>query len=167
MGGPGSGWRGSKKLTTDECLTLSISDSIEIGVLVPGWREGKLRWRQEGQDGPIAEIGYSSTMCADGTGTLRLRYTADGEPVDYCIELVSTLPPIGGRRWWFKCPVTGTRAANLYLPPGAKRFASRQAHDLTYRSCQESGKFDRSCRWMAKRLGRDEAQIRELLMRGR
>jgi hypothetical protein len=49
------------------------------------------------------------------------------------------VPHYGGRRWWFICPIKKIRVAKLYLPPGATQFASRKAHDLTYRSVQESG----------------------------
>jgi hypothetical protein len=47
------------------------------------------------------------------------------------------------------------RAAKLHLPPGATQFASRNAHNLTYRSSRESGWRKRSekfWRRMAQRL---------------
>jgi hypothetical protein len=34
------------------------------------------------------------------------RYQADGEPLDYKIRLVTTIPNYGGRRWWFICPMS-------------------------------------------------------------
>ena len=40
----------------------------------------------------------------------------------------------------------------LYLPPGGKYFGSRQAHGLTYTSCQESGKYDGLFRRLAAAL---------------
>ena len=76
----------------------------------------------------------------------------------YTVTLVSTVPHYGGRRWWFICPIKKTRVAKLYLPPGATRFGSRKAHDLTYTSCQESGAGERSDRFwrrVARRQGRD------------
>ena len=54
------------------------------------------------------------------------RYQADGEPLDYKIRLVTTIPNYGGRRWWFICPSSRDdggpprRMAKLYLPPGER-----------------------------------------------
>jgi hypothetical protein len=61
--------------------------------------------------------------------------------------MTSTALHSGGRRWWFICPVMGTRLGKLYLPAGATHFAGRQAHNLTYNSCQKSG---RDIRFFAK-----------------
>ena len=36
----------------------------------------------------------------------------------------------------------GRRAGKLYLPSVARYFGCRRCYDLTYRSCQESHKFD-------------------------
>ena len=55
------------------------------------------------------------------------------------------------------------RIAKLYLPPGQMYFGSREAHGLTYTSCQESGKFRRLHRDLAARMGTDEATIRRVL----
>jgi hypothetical protein len=57
---------------------------------------------------------------------------------DYWVGLITTPQPFGGRRWWFLCPRTGALAAKLHLPPGAFTFASRQAHQLGYRSQRET-----------------------------
>ena len=63
---------------------------------------------------------------------LRLSFEADGVGVDQHVQLTCTEPPF---RWWFVCPSMNIRAAKLYLPPGARQFASRKAHGLIYR-CQ-------------------------------
>ena len=63
---------------------------------------------------------------------VRLKYEVDGVAVDHCVRLALTEQP---RRWWFVCPLENIRVAKLYLPPGARRFASRKAHDLIYK-CQ-------------------------------
>jgi hypothetical protein len=81
----------------------------------------------------------------------------------YTILLVSSVPHYGGRRWWFICPIKKTRVAKLHLPPGATQFASRNAHDLTYRSVQESGWRKRSekfWRRTAERLGCDPPALK-------
>ena len=165
MGASGSGCQAVKKHTVEEGLILSIRELNRIGALAPGWREGSLRWRQG--DHACATADYISTIYRDGTGLLGLHYTSRGEDIHDWISLVSTVPHYGGRRWWFKCPHTGLRTTKLYLSPGANHFASRQAHDLTYRSCQESGSFDRLCRRVAGYTGRDAAEVRKSLMRKR
>jgi hypothetical protein len=74
---------------------------------------------------------------------MKLRYTADGERVHLPISMTSTAVHLGGRRWWFICPVTAKRVEKLYLPGGATHFAGRKANDLTYTSCQQSGREKR------------------------
>jgi hypothetical protein len=64
--------------------------------------------------------------------SVRLRYEVDGVAVDHCVRLALTEQP---RRWWFVCPLENIRVAKLYLPPCARRFASRKAHGLMYK-CQ-------------------------------
>lgn len=56
-----------------------------------------------------------------------------GQRIQQRLDLVS-LPrvPYGGRRWFFLCPQTGTRACRLYLPPAREGFLSREAHGLRY-----------------------------------
>ena len=61
---------------------------------------------------------------------MRLRYTANGNPVDYRVRLTSTRPNFGGLRWWFVCPLVRRRVAKLYLPPGQIYFGSREAYGL-------------------------------------
>jgi hypothetical protein len=60
----------------------------------------------------------------------------------------------------------GLRVEKLYLPPGALWFGSRLAHNLTYRSCQESRQFDAIDRLVASRLDADVKTIRWLMKRG-
>ena len=142
MGGRGSGWQRERKTTVEEGLVLDVKDLVAMGALVPRWREGSLSWRSGAET--IATVGYGSSTYSDATGTLWLRYVVDGKPMHYTITLVSTVPHYGGRRWWFICPIKKIRVSKLYLPPGATQFASRKAHDLTYRSVQESGWRKRS-----------------------
>ena len=134
------------KLAVEDCLTLSTADLASCCVLDPGCRSGLWRWG-EGQGAPTME--YECSVNRAGYAYLTLRYSTQGESHSYCVSLVSTVLPSRGRRWWFKCPLKDVRVANLYLPPGAIRFASRQAHNLTYRSCQESGRLTRRVRRMA------------------
>ena len=155
MGGQGSGWQRERKTTVDEGLILTIKDLAANGALNPGCPKGTLRWRFG--ETTIAAMEYNSSLHSDGIGTLWLRYTAGGERMYYTITLVSTVPHYGGRRWWFICPIKKTRVAKLYLPPNANQFASREAHDLSYRSCQSSFRPERARR-RTERLARQMAQ---------
>jgi hypothetical protein len=156
MGGSGSGWQGPKKTIVEDCLILSVKELTDFGAFKPGWRKGSYAWRCGEEQ--VAELEYSTSMSPDGTGTLWLRYTVEGQFMHYTVTIVTTVPHYGGRRWWFICPIKKIRVGKLYLPPGATQFGSRKAHDLTYTSCRESGSRQRSIgffRRMARRLGVD------------
>ena len=58
-------------------------------------------------------------------------------PRELAVRFTDTEKYFGGVRWWFVCPVTGAKAAKLYLPPGCDTFASRKAFHLAYRSQNE------------------------------
>jgi hypothetical protein len=99
MGGYGSGWQRTRKLTVEEGLTLAVKDFAAIGAIGPRWHEGSFSWRSGTET--RATVGYGSTTYSDGEGTLWLRYAVDGKPMHYTVTLVSTVPHYGGRRWWF------------------------------------------------------------------
>jgi hypothetical protein len=111
---------------------------------------------------------YESELRQDGTGSLFLRCVGPAQQFCHWVSLCSTVPHYGGRRWWFICPVKKIRIAKLYLPPGATRFASRQAYSLTYRSCQRPFRLERVRRRterLARQMSQNEARFRELMKR--
>ena len=130
----------------EDCLTLSPAFLLKgRAVADVAYASGAVSWSYPGS-GPLASIRYAATLSPHGAGYIRLRYAARGEAMDYLVRLVTTRPNYGGLRWWFLCPVSAQRgiekrAAKLYLPPGAKFFGCREAHDLTYQSCRESWRF--------------------------
>jgi hypothetical protein len=171
MGGYGSGWKGPKTTTVEDCLCLSISAMLKKNALIDGAiTRGNWQWGYDGPD-PHAEIAYIANLVDPDAAWLRLIYTARGHPMDYRIEIVATQPTFGGRRWWFLCPVDRKdggpprRVTKLFRPPDGRYFGSRQAYGLTYTSCQESGKFNRLYRQLAEELGRDPASIKRVLKR--
>jgi hypothetical protein len=109
------------------------------------------------------------TVALSQAAGMRLHHRAHGEWVDYRVRLITIRPHYGGLRWWFVCPLTRQgdnpprRVAKLYLPQGGRYFGSRAACGLTYRSCQESGKFSGRFRELAAQMGTDEAMIRAVL----
>ncbi len=139
MGGPGSGrhW-GSGKSTVEDGLTLDINNLVRDGNIRPGkWCWGTLTWRRVPSGDEIGSIGYQANLIDLDDAWMRLQYQLNGESKDYRIVLESTRPNYGGRRWWFRCPVTGRRVAKLHSPPGGDIFASRRAFGLAYRSQSE------------------------------
>jgi hypothetical protein len=169
MGGSRSGrwrWHG-KRITVEECLVLSIADLVRQRLVVAGaWTSGSLSWKRTGEAEPFATIGFEADIGA-ACAWMRLRYITNGNPVDYRVRLTSTRPNFGGVRWWFVCPLVRAdggpprRVAKLYLPPGQVYFGSREAHGLTYTSCQES--HSRLFRRIAAKLGTSEATVRRAL----
>lgn len=173
MGGSGSGWRYSKKTTVEDGLILSMSELVRKKALVTGGlSSGAWCWRYSPHEETFASISYEANLINDDAAWLRLHYSANGEPVDYRIRLVTTKPHYGGLRWWFICPLVRRdgepprRVAKLYLPPGAKYFGNREAYGLTYTSCQESGKFNRLFRDLAADTGMTERDVRAALKDG-
>ena len=75
---------------------------------------------------------------------MALLFNANGKKADQLVRLTATYPFHDKPRWWFVCPSCNRRCGCLYLPPGARRFACRRCHDLTYTAQQErSGSFER------------------------
>jgi hypothetical protein len=137
-----------RKDVVEDCLVLSVKD-VRAGV---GYRNGLFQWRCGDQE--LGAIKFEINLRSAERGYLWLWYNVDGEANCVAISMTSTALHSGGRRWWFICPVMGTRVGKLYLPAGATHFAGRQAHNLTYTSCQKCGRYKRFLRKMAKPLGR-------------
>ncbi|VTS01845.1 Uncharacterized protein OS=uncultured bacterium GN=ACD_48C00479G0005 PE=4 SV=1 [Gemmata massiliana] len=145
MGGFGSGQRWTKKVCVEGCTALDTSELKRMGLLVPrpAARNGTLRWYRKGASEPSSAVGYTIVVGETG-GVLRLDYqmTRSREKLDYAVELVATTCHLGGRRWWFICPLTRNgmtctrRVRKLYLC--GSYFGCRYCHDLTYTSRQES-----------------------------
>jgi hypothetical protein len=140
MGGYGSGWRGPRKYAVEECIVLSMSEAIHHQVIVPGARRcGTLAWGLVEGQGAAIEVEFESDALESRHATLGLTYYVDNRRQTQWIYLSTGRPHFGGVRWWFRCPLTDRCVSKLYVPPNDVLFASRHAHDLTYRSCQISG----------------------------
>jgi hypothetical protein len=127
-----------KRRTVDDSLVLSIKELFDQGLIGENaFRAGSLSWRNVDTFQFHGTIWYEADLRNPEGASLRLRYEMDGLEMDYGVPVAFTEPSYGGRRWYFRCPVQHIRVTKLFLPPGARRFASRQAHDLTYRSMLE------------------------------
>lgn len=123
----------------ENSLVLSIGEVVGNSPRYQGSiRKIMLTWPKAGvfqfQNTMMGEVDLHNPTKA----FLRLRYEIDGTPVDQCVRLTRTEQPF---RWWFVCPLENIRVAKLYLPSGARRFASRKAHGLVYK-CEVQPKRD-------------------------
>jgi hypothetical protein len=138
MGGYGSGRQGGRP-TVESGLTLDINRLLRQRNILPGKHvSGSLKWSYVHSGEKTASIGYEASLLNPETAWARLHYTANGTPKDYRVRLKTTPCHYGGLRWWWICPVSGRRAAKLYLPPGATIFTARKAYRLAYRSQREA-----------------------------
>jgi hypothetical protein len=143
MGGFGSGRQGGGP-TVEDGLRLDINDLLRKGIIVPGaFGGGSLTWTNTATGEKRAEIGYEVSLVEADDAWARLHYTVNCVPQDYRVRITSSPCQYGGRRWWWRCPRSGRRAAKLYLPPGASVFAAREYYGLAYRS-QRMTDLDRS-----------------------
>ena len=158
MGSSSSGRRRSEKKTTvEEVFTISITGLVDCGII------------QTGRS--VAGVLKCGLSCDSDTvdaenAWLEIYGNRRGRKLHCRIRLEATVPNFGGFRWWFVCPLSKRRATTLHLPPGKDCFAHRDAHDLTYRSCQESGQW-RSAMWrrIAENKGLTESAMRGYLKR--
>jgi hypothetical protein len=152
MGGWGSGswYRWNKKNTVDDGLSLDINKLVRDGLIIRDYAVGSLKWTNTRTGTETASVGFSLEPFENNL-IMRLHYirtarNGDKDNFNYPIELQTTQPNFGGRRWWFTCPLMvngrlcGRRVGKLYLPPAGKYFGCRHCYDLTYQSCQESDK---------------------------
>jgi hypothetical protein len=165
MGGYGSGRRwgaaSSARCTVEHCLVLGGQ-----GVLAKTVREaeglpctGSFYWSRNGER--LASISYT----LHGS-ILTLDYTKDKtDNAHYPVTLISTAQPHGGLRYWFKCPLQGCgrMTAKLYLPNGALYFGCRKCYNLTYKSSNESHKYDSLFRHIAIERGVSMAKAKKIL----
>lgn len=122
---------------------------------------GTWQWTRDGKT--TALIGYAIRQTAQDHAMLELSYRISGEAISYSIQLMAQPCRFGGWRWFAFCPRTSRKVSKLYLPNGAKRFLSRQAYRLSYRSQCDAAGFDRACnrrnRILSRKLKSDDPQM--------
>ena len=149
------------KLTVEECRPISANDFKEL--LRSGWGKGTFTWKTEDEDRGKAAFLVQSTgdkLLLWAFYTITSRETGNKTDYNYSIPIQTTQPHFGGVRYWFTCTLIidgepcNRRVGKLYLPPGGHYFGCRHCYDLTYRSCQDSHKFDRLYEEIAGMLSR-------------
>ena len=150
MGGYGSTrWAGHEKAATvEESLALDVADLVRLGLLLrePATVSRSVSWTVSVTGETRASVYLTADTLHGGSPSVDFRYNANGTPMSYRVLLESTRPPLGGRRWWWVCPLAvngrpcGKRVQKLYLPPSASVFGCRSCHGLAYRVSQEHDK---------------------------
>jgi hypothetical protein len=123
------------KYVVEECLVLSIKELFDKGLLANhSFQMGSWRWADADISHFNGSVRYEADLRDHEKASLRLEYEIDGLPIDYSLGLSAVDLAMFGPRWWFRCPLEDVRVKKLYLPPQARRFASRKAYDLIYPS---------------------------------
>jgi hypothetical protein len=153
MGGNGSGRCGGRP-TVEGCYRLDIETIVRSA---DGRSRGTARvvW----QDG--FAVGLEWSLDDPLYAWVQLRFSAKTYPngrqhdVEQLVYLCRSQPHLGGDRWWFVCPRENWRVRMLYLPRGARQFASRRAYRLGYASQRETAtqRAMRRARKINARLG--------------
>lgn len=105
-------------------LKLDINRLARRGFIRFGAATGPvgITWTDSYTGGEIAFGIITADMSDFYRGWVRIRI---GQ-IDQQITLVPLPRHFGGRQWFFICPYVGRRATVLWMPPGARSFASRQ-----------------------------------------
>lgn len=152
MGGYGSGISlgTSAKTVVESCQILDINYFSRNGLFRQGYSAGNITW-QNYSGKIIRTASWELDSVEDNTDFLiQFSLSVNGEtvPLQQSIPTEKTRLVSGGIRWWFICPLffngrsCGRRVAKLYRPPYSRYFGCRKCHDLTYKSCQDSHRFD-------------------------
>lgn len=157
MGGYGSGrWNWHPARST-------VGSSLFITPKILRQGRGTVSWNVNGQ--PSGWISYRLT----DYGVL-LDYNVGKEPFKEPIRMErGRVGFMDGE--WFLCPILkpngapcNRRCRKLYCPPGGKYFGCRVCYNLTYDSCNESHKYDRSSYFLrlAAEVGMTASELNEM-----
>lgn len=159
-------WRPKRKRTVEESYAISITDLRKNGCFGSGaWMPKTYTWQNTQTKRTSFEVFIAINM-NESEPRMQLEHSSprSGEKLCYSVRLTTTTPNYGGLRWWFLCPIRdcGRRVAKLYVSAEWHHFGCRQCRHLTYRSSQESRKYDGVDAMLARELGIDIKTIRQL-----
>lgn len=119
--------RPRQRARLEDGLRLDLNRLVRNGFASPGRRSPAkgIRWSYVYADEVAAEGLVEADLTDDG-GWLRIAVGS----LDQRVALVSQPRQFGGCQWYYLCPATGKRVSVLWMPPGARRFASRHAWRL-------------------------------------
>jgi hypothetical protein len=107
-----------------QALRLDISWLVRRQMIAPGTVTSPHSIRWVNSDGKVLASGCIHT---DTRGDVEGLFHIQIGEFDQTINLVTLPRHLGGRQWFFVCPVTNRRASVLWLPCGAQQFASKHA----------------------------------------
>ena len=143
MGSDKSGrWLGSaKKVCTEECLRLTVSDLRDSGIVSGKADDVLFSWKTSEKEGDVATVRVRVASRSSTRIVACLAYTVhlDGKPheVSESIHLVKAAKNEGAN-WWIRChahvdgEACDRQVGTLYLPPGQQYFACKHCHDLAH-----------------------------------
>jgi hypothetical protein len=103
-------------------VKLNINRLIRSGAIQPGSHiVSGSGWRNT-HDGELTAKFEAISGTEEGWFRIRIAKI----DLDQRIHLVSCPRHFGGRQWYFICPYMNHRVSVLWMPPGARYFASRQ-----------------------------------------
>jgi len=137
----------TSRIIVEECPIQLCATALHRGKVFessPG-NSGTLSWQSIPDGSPLGRLNYE--IRSDGSGGLAIFVPRQvfnfGQSLrmgsGQTIPLTTTLPHLGGERFWFICEC-GRRSGRLYLPTGQTVFRCRLCYDLTYQSAQEHSK---------------------------
>lgn len=146
-----------RKAQCEECIPLDARQLLRNQQREDGGA-GVVRWHGlEWADGAAVRLEHGAEHWSGGAEVV-LRYwldsrgvpvaqapgAEDAEPIVQRLSVESSPQHLGGRRWWWVCPLRdkegapcGRRVGVLYFAPGCEVFGCRDCLGLVYRSAQE------------------------------
>jgi len=121
-----------RKATVEESCGLTIKRLRELGLLT-GCQSTTINWTN-------SMFGKRITLLVTADVTtepnVKVTYSLSDRSGNFesKVDLETTPCNLGGRRYWFVCPLCGRYVGGLYLPPGSVHFGCRHCYNLTYRS---------------------------------
>lgn len=135
--------RSRQRACLQEGLKLDLNKLVQQKLICPGDQTGLhyISWSYTYTKEPIARGLLSADMANGSIGWLRIQI---GD-LDQKITLQRLPRHFGGGQWYFLCPYRQNPCSTVWMPPGAKSFASRQTwgRQVAY-SSQFQGRHDRA-----------------------
>jgi hypothetical protein len=114
--------RPRQRVRLESGLKLDLNKLMRDGHVKRGQLgRGTISWSRGGES--VAEGSLEVCLPPESPGWFALKVGS----LDQRIQLHAAQRHFGGAQLYFVCPVTGRRVSVLWLPPGARRFASRHA----------------------------------------
>ena len=144
----------SSRPTIESSVAIDINRMLRSGVLRPGHHVGGVMALHPACDEGNGRVRFDADMRDPANAVVRLTYQADGRPA-VCVIPLEAMPLRGGVRWWWRCPVSGRRAAKLFMFSGM--FVHREAGHLAYQTWRDTPmrRSHRRQRKLCRKLGDD------------